>query len=101
MMVGHKRKKMRGRPGMADDGAGDENHSAMAALDAGCARTTRPHWYAYPLVKGRASYEKYFTPLSFFPPSPSSLNFLLPLNFFPQVIPFINLTQSITIFISA
>jgi len=34
------------------------NLSVMAALDAGCAgcaRTTRPHWYTYALMKGRAS----------------------------------------------
>ena len=38
------------------------NRIVMTALDAGCARTTRPHWYAYALVKGRASYETVFTP---------------------------------------
>jgi len=37
------------------------NHSVMTALDAGCARSTRPHWYAYALAKGRASYQKVFT----------------------------------------
>ena len=39
----------------------------MAALDAGCAGTTWPHWYAYALVKGRASFKNVLTPLSFFP----------------------------------
>jgi len=46
----------------------------MAALDTGCAHTTRPHWYTYALVKGRASYGNVFTPLSFslpFLPVPS------------------------------
>jgi len=52
------------------------NRSLMAALDAGCARTTRPHWYTYALVKGRASYENVSTSLSVFlsflpVPSPS------------------------------
>ena len=41
----------------------------MAALDVGCARILKPHWQAYALVKGRASYEKGFTPLPF--PLPS------------------------------
>ena len=38
----------------------------MAALDAGCAHTSRPHWYTYALVKGHASHENLFTPLSSF-----------------------------------
>ena len=46
----------------------------MAVLDAGCARTSRPHWCTYALVKGHASHENVFTPLSFFPSSPFSLS---------------------------
>jgi len=34
------------------------NHSVIAPLGVGCARTPRPHWYACALAKGRASYEK-------------------------------------------
>ena len=30
------------------------NHILMAALDAGCVRTTRPHWYAYALNDAQA-----------------------------------------------
>ena len=66
------------------------NCSVMAALDAGCARTSRPHWYAYALVKGRLGYENVFTPLSFFPFFPFfpfssfALSFFLPLYFFTK-----------------
>jgi len=45
----------------------------IAALDTGCARTSRPHWYAHALVKGRASYENPCRPLCFV----SFLSFLL------------------------
>ena len=50
------------------------NRSVMAALDTGCACTSRPHWYAYALGKGHASHESVFTSLSFFPPSPFSFS---------------------------
>ena len=84
--------------------AGVGNLSAMAALDAGCARTTRPHWYTYSLVNGRASYENVFTPLFvyffsflfFLSHLLSSFTLLL-----PHVFPSINSTQTIMVFISA
>ena len=38
------------------------NHSLMAALDAGCVRTTRPHWYAYALVNDAQAMKIVFTP---------------------------------------
>ena len=47
--------------------------NVMAAFDVGCSRTSRPHWYAYALVKGSASYGKVFTPPFFFPSCPLSL----------------------------
>ena len=40
------------------------NCSAMAALDAGCTRTARPHWYAYALVNDAQAMKTFFTPLS-------------------------------------
>ena len=55
------------------------SHSIMAALDVGCARTPRPHWYAYALVNGRAIHENFFISypcLSFFPLFPPSSFFL-------------------------
>ena len=81
----------------------------MAALDAGCAtagcaRTRRPHWYTYALVKGRASQENAFTPLSvslcflsvpsLASPSLSQLHFFLKSFLF-------NSTQSIMVSLSA
>jgi len=65
------------------------NRSTMAALDAGCAgcaRTTRPHWYAYALVNDVQAMQIFFTPLSvslcfLFVLSLSS-SFLFPLHFF-------------------
>jgi len=51
------------------------NRSVMAALDVGCARTTMPHGYTYALVKGHASYQNVFTPLSVsLPFHPSTLS---------------------------
>lgn len=35
----------------------------MAALDAGCARTTRTHWYAYALVNDLQAMKIVFTTL--------------------------------------
>ena len=50
----------------------------MAAFNAGCTHTLKAHWDAYALVKGRESYEKGFTPLSFPLPSlPPSLPYPL------------------------
>ena len=43
------------------------NRSNMAALDAGCvgcARTKKPHWYAYALVNYAQAMQIVFTPLS-------------------------------------
>jgi len=62
----------------------------MAALDAGCARTTRPHWYAYPLVNDAQAMKIVFTPclflfvsfLFFLSLSLSFVFFLLSLHFF-------------------
>jgi len=45
-------------------GLGDVgNRCLMAALDAGCARTTRPHCYAYALVNDAQAMKIVFTPL--------------------------------------
>ena len=40
------------------------SRSVMAPLDAGCARITRPHWYAHALVNDAQAMKIVFTPLS-------------------------------------
>ena len=61
-------------------GLGDVgNRSLMAALDAGCARPRRPHWYAYALVNDAQAMKIVFTLLSVslcFLPVPSHSSFL-------------------------
>ena len=62
------------------------NHSVMATLDAGCARTTRPHWHAYALANDAQAMKIVFTPLSvslcFLSVLSLSSSFLFPLHFF-------------------
>ena len=62
------------------------NRRFMAALDAGCARTTMPHWYAYALVNNAQAMNIAFTPLSvsicFLSVLSLSSPFLFPLHFF-------------------
>jgi len=48
------------------------NLSIMTALGVECTHTTRPHLYAYALVKERARYAKNFTLLPLSLPFPSS-----------------------------
>ena len=74
------------------------NSSIMAALDAGCAgcaRTTRPLWYTYAPVKGRAIKENAVTPLSvsfcFLSVFSLSSFFSLSTWLLPQVFPFLQL----------
>ena len=49
------------------------DHCVMAALDAGCARPSRPHWYSYALAKRTQSMKMFSHPcLSFLSLSASS-----------------------------
>ena len=76
-----------------------------AALDAGCARTTRPHWYAYALVNDAQAMKLVFTPLSvslcFLSVLSLSSSFLCPLHSFLKSFPSFHSTPPIIIFISA
>ena len=64
------------------------NRRFMDVLDAGCARTARPHWYAYALANDAQAMKIVFTPLSvslcFLSVLSLSSSFLFPPHFFLQ-----------------